>query len=151
MPRGVVGARWNIAEIERYLEDRKSELNRLLRQRSGLQKKLDGLDRQIARIEGGGGAGRRGGGGGGRARNEHSLADVIESVLRGAGQPVSIGDIIEGVERSGYRSGSANFRSVVNQALIKDKRFVSASRGVYTVKGGAAGAKKERPKDKSEE
>ena len=35
---------------------------------------------------------------------------------------------------SGYRSNSANFRSIVNQTLIKDKRFGSAGRGVYQLK-----------------
>ena len=42
--------------------------------------------------------------------------------------------IAEAVQRGGYRSNSANFRAIVNQTLIKDKRFGSAGRGMYQLK-----------------
>jgi hypothetical protein len=39
------------------------------------------------------------------------------------------------VQKSGYRSNSANFRSIVNQTLIKErKRFGQAGRGIYQLK-----------------
>jgi hypothetical protein len=47
---------------------------------------------------------------------------------------MNVGDIAERAKASGYKSNSANFRGIVNQTLIKDKRFVSASRGMYKVK-----------------
>ncbi|HSU69029.1 MAG TPA: hypothetical protein VLJ39_19255, partial [Tepidisphaeraceae bacterium] len=85
---------------------------------------------QISRIEGGGSRG----GGGGRARNAKSLNDSIDEVLRGNGKPMKVGDIVDAVEATGYRSSSANFRGIVNQALIKDKRFIAAERGMYQIK-----------------
>jgi hypothetical protein len=82
--------------------------------------------------------GRRGrrvaAGGGGRVRNEKSLNDMISGVLTKAGKPMSVGDITDAVRAGGYKSNSANFRSIVNQALIKDKRFASSERGMYHLK-----------------
>ena len=145
-------AAFNIAQLERILQDRRSELNRLERQRSELQRKLDGLDRQITPLTGSL-RGRRGGGGGGgggpgsRARNEVSLVEAIETALRGTGKPMRVGDIVEAVQGAGYRSNSANFRGIVNQTLIKErKRFSAAERGLYQLKGGgeSKGSKKEK-------
>jgi hypothetical protein len=138
-------AAFNIAQLERILQGRRTELNRLERQRSELQRKLDGVDRQILKLNGSL-RGRRGVGGGGpgsRARNEHSLVEAIESVMKG-GKAMRVGDIVEAVQAGGYRSNSANFRGIVNQTLIKErKRFAAADRGVYQLKG-AAGGKKEK-------
>jgi hypothetical protein len=47
---------------------------------------------------------------------------------------MKVGDIADAVQSKGYRSNSANFRGIVNQALIKDKRFGAASRGLYQLK-----------------
>ena len=139
-------AGFNIAQLERILQDRRSDLNRLERQRSELQRKLDGVDRLITKLNGSM-RGRRGGGGpGSRARNEHSLVEVIETVMRGNhGKPMRVGEIVEAVQAGGYRSNSANFRGIVNQTLIKErKRFNSADRGVYQLKGESKGTKKEK-------
>lgn len=144
MPRPATAA-FNIAQLERILQDRRTEVTRLERLRSELQRKLDGVDRQIAKLAGGlrGLRGRRGGGGT-RARNETSLVEAIETALRG-GKPMRVGDIVDAVQGAGYRSNSDNFRGIVNQTLIKErKRFAQASRGVYQLKGGgeAKGSKK---------
>lgn len=123
----------NIAELERVLEARRSELGKLTRQRSELEKRLSALDRQIARVGGTGALGRRRGRGG-RARNERSLTDTIESVMKGSAKPMKVPDIVEGVVSTGYQSSSANFKGIVNQTLIKDKRFQQVDRGVYQLK-----------------
>jgi len=115
------------------LNDKQSELSKLHRQRANLQRRMDLIDRQISRVGGGAMNGLRGGGGV-RARNERSLLDTIEGVLTKAGKPLSVSAILEGVHATGYRSGSANFRGIVNQTLIKDKRFGQVSRGVYGLK-----------------
>jgi hypothetical protein len=122
----------NITELERVLEERRSELSKLTRQRSDLEKRLSALDRQIARVGGTGAVGRRRRGG--RARNEHSLTDTIEGVMKGSSKPMRVPDIVEGVLSSGYQSHSANFKGIVNQTLIKDKRFQQVERGVYQLK-----------------
>jgi hypothetical protein len=64
--------------------------------------------------------------------------------MRDGGKPMSVSEIMEAASASGYRSGSANFRGIVNQTLIKDKRFAQVSRGVYQLKGGDGKAKKEK-------
>ena len=142
MARPASGTNLTIAQLQRVLNDKKAELDKLYRHRSTLQKKMNLLDRQIERVNGGAdglrlGRGMGGGGGGGtRARNEHSLLDTIENVLRSAGKPLKVGDIMDGVIATGYRSGSANFRGIINQTLIKDKRFGQVERGTYELKGG---------------
>jgi septal ring factor EnvC (AmiA/AmiB activator) len=132
MARPASGTNLTIAQLKRVLNEKQSELTKLHRQRAQLQKRLNQLDRQIERV-GGGLSGTRGGGGG-RARNEQSLIEAIESVLGKAGKPLQVSQILEGVLATGYRSGSANFRGIINQTLIKDKRFGQVERGVYGLK-----------------
>jgi hypothetical protein len=130
---------FTIAQLESLLLGRRAELTRLERQRAGIAKKLNRIDARIAAL---GGNGRRGGAGsgggrmtaGGRVRNEKSLNDTIEQVLGKGGKAMGVGDIADAVQAAGYRSNSANFRSIVNQTLIKDKRFASSERGMYHLK-----------------
>jgi hypothetical protein len=128
----------SLAQLERLMRTRRTELARLTRNRDKVQRKLDAIDQKIAAIAGGALNGRSSGGhgtgNGRRARNANSLQDTIHQVLSKAGGAMSVGDIVAKVEAAGYRSNSANFRGIVNQTLIKDKRFTSASRGMYQVK-----------------
>ena len=148
MARPASGNNFNIAQLDRVLEEKRSELDKLRRQRSDIQKKLNQIDRQIERVEGGMNGSRRGGGGGGggggRARNAKSLLDTLEEVLRDGGRPMKVAEIMDAAIASGYRSGSANFRGIVNQTLIKDKRFGQVERGVYELKSGGGEAKKKK-------
>lgn len=132
MPRGKTVL--SISDLERMLNERRSMLDTLMKQRNE-------IDREIQRL-GGNGARRRGrppgsgggGGGGKRVHNELSLAAAIESVLK-KGETMGVGEIVDAVKASGYRSSSANFRGIVNQTLIKErKRFASPSRGMYQLK-----------------
>ena len=154
MARPNSGLNFNIAQLERILNDRRSELSRLERQRSELQRKLEGLDRQIFKLNGGirgvkGRLGAAGGGGGGRARNARSLIETLEEVMRAHGKPMKVGEILDAVTATGYRSNSANFRGIINQTLIKErKRFAQAERGTYELKSGGGGADAKAKKDK---
>ena len=144
-------AAFNIAQLERILQDRRSELTRLERQRSELQRKLDGVERQIVKLNGSM-RGRRGGGRGIRARNEHSLIEVIEMAMRSHRKPMRVGEIVDAVQAGGYRSNSANFRGIVNQTLIKErKRFSAAERGLYELKGGGGSKRPKKEKEKEAE
>jgi hypothetical protein len=133
MARPSTGANLNIAQLQQILNSRRSELSKLAKQRKDAQRKLYAIDREIERVGGNGsvGVGRRG-----RARNDKSLADTIEEVMRGVGKPMGVGDITAAVESTGYRSNSASFRAIINQTLIKErKRFApSGARGVYQLK-----------------
>jgi hypothetical protein len=142
MPRPSSGSGLTIAQLQQMLEGRRVELNKLRKKRNDIQRDLDALDRQIERV--GGGMGGRRGGNGSRVRNEMSLNDTIDQVLRGGGKPMKVGEIVDGVLATGYKSNSANFRGIVNQTLIKDKRFTASERGTYQIKNrGGGGAKAE--------
>lgn len=141
MARPSTGANLNIAQLEEILGGRRHELSKLAKQRSTLERKLDAIDREIAKLEGGvGGTGRRrgrppgSGGNGARARNEKSLVQTIEEVLTETGEPMRVADIFQAVLKTGYKTNSANPKGIVNQALIKEKRFTQSGRGVYQLK-----------------
>ena len=101
-------------------------------ERKKLQAKMDKLDREIGSLDGE--APANGLTASGRARNDKPLPDVIADVLKKQGKPMRVAAIAEAVRGTGYNSTSANFRGIVNQALIKDERFSSASRGMYEAK-----------------
>ena len=139
MPRLGMGA-YSIAQLEQMLNKCRSERQKLERERAKVAKRLQQLDARIHSLGGGAGNGRgRGGAGagrtsGGRVRNEKSLLQMIEGVLGKSGKAMKVGDIADAVQSGGYRTNSANFRGIVNQTLIKDKRFSSAGRGLYQLK-----------------
>lgn len=149
MARPASGNNLSIAQLQRVLQEKQSEVQKLLRQRNELQKRMNLLDRQIERVGGGVGAlnAKRGAGGGivgVRARNDRSLLDVMEGVMRDAGKPLRVPEIMDAVLATGYRSGSANFRGIINQTLIKDKRFGQVQRGIYDLKAGGESKKKDK-------
>ncbi len=123
----------SIAQLEQALAGRKLELNQKQKEHSRTLAQLQQLEADIRRLGGSAGRRGRGGAGGGRMRNEKSLTETLEEVLK-HGKPMNVGDLTAAVEKSGYRSKSASFRSIVNQTLIKDKRFTTAGRGVYQLK-----------------
>lgn len=130
MPRTASGSNLSITQLENILRSRKSEQQKLERKRAKLAKQLAKLDADIAAL--GGGGGRIGGG---RVRNDLSLPDAMAAVLSKAGKALPVGEIVDGVQKNGYRSNSANFRAIVNQTLIKERRrFSAAERGVYQLK-----------------
>jgi hypothetical protein len=154
MARPKTNGALSISQLERLLESRRREAAELERERGKLVQRLDVLQRRLSELSGDGGAGRggrmrngttggratRGGRGPGRprgrrrSRNAQSLVAVMESVLDRAGKPMRVGEIMDAVQSEGYRSNSANFRGIVNQTLIKEKRFTSAGRGIYQLK-----------------
>ena len=133
MPRLGTGA-YTIAQLEQMLNKCKNERQKLERERTKVHRRLQQLDNRIHAL-GGNDSGRGGAGGGGmRVRNDKSLTEMLESVLGKSNKPMRVGDIAGAVQSGGYRTNSANFRGIVNQTLIKDKRFTSAGRGLYQMK-----------------
>ena len=121
----------SIAQLQQLIEGRKAEISRLERQRNKVARKLNQID---SRIEALGGSSRGRNGSGGRAKNSKSLPEMLHSVLSKSSKPMGVGDIADAVRAGGYKTNSSNFRGIVNQTLIKDKRFASAARGVYQLK-----------------
>ena len=145
MARPSTGNGLTISQLQQILNQRKSELGKLHKRRVRAQRELDHIDKQIARLEGRAVAGGRRGGGT-RARNERSLVETLQEVMRQGKRPMRVGDLVEAVQRGGYRSNAANFRGLVNQTLIKEKkRFTQVDRGLYGLRG-EGGAKRAKGK-----
>jgi len=137
-----------LAEIQR----RRGLLPKLQRRRQQLAGQLAALDSQIAGLDGDGAPVRRGPGrppkaaapemagtGTGRrrrrrGRNKLSLADVLADVVK-PDSPMNVGEIMDAVQKRGYKSSSGQFRNIVSQRLTKDKRFKRVGRGQYVRTG----------------
>lgn len=131
MPRGKALDRMSIRELQNLIHTRKSRLTRLRRERAKVLVELNRIEREIAKTAGpGGGRALRLGGG-----NAKSLVQTMKEILARAGKPMPVKQIFKAVEATGYQSTSANFRAIVNQTLIKErKHFVHAARGTYALK-----------------
>ena len=67
------------------------------------------------------------------AKNKIGLADALAAFLTGKAK-VTIPEAIAGVLAACYKSKAANFRSVVNNMLLSDKRFKEVGRGEFALK-----------------
>jgi hypothetical protein len=129
LPRGLT-----VEYLERILQRRRAELSTLMKERDRIQRQLGALDNQIRDLSGGSSP-TQGTTPGGRARNSASLVETLTQVIGKSQEPMGISEILEGVLSSGYRSSAANFRGMINQTLIKErKRFANVARGTYTLK-----------------
>jgi hypothetical protein len=119
----------------------------LIRKRENLMKRVHSLDSEIAALGIALGS-RRGVTGRRRPRNDSNLADALVGVLKT--KTLSVTDVAQAVQEAGYVTTSPNFRTIVNQTLIKDKRIKRVGRGLYTAKGGASGGRGRKKKDGAE-
>lgn len=78
------------------------------------------------RLAAGGRAGRK------RPKNKTNLVEALAVVLKG--KTMGVTEVTAAVQAAGYKTSSANFRTIVNQALIKSDAFKKVSRGQYTTK-----------------
>jgi hypothetical protein len=134
MPRLQNPAAMTIAVLEKMLQKRRSELDSLTRERRRVLKQLAAIDDRLRTVSGGaiGGAALTPRG---RVRNSMSLVAAMAQVLEKAGKPLKVRDIAQGVLDSGYQSEAVNFRTMVNQMLIKQrKQFAKVDRAVYALK-----------------
>lgn len=123
----------SIADLQAEIKRRSRRLPALLKKRAKVAATLAGIDSEIAAL--GGNAGGRGSGGGktGRRRpvNETSLAEALANLLKG--KTMSVTDASVAVQKAGYNTNAANFRTIVNQCLISHKKlFKKVARGQYT-------------------
>ena len=136
-------ARIATADLRRELERRQGMLAELVKQRDELTAELAELEAVFGHAPSGAngkrGPGRprgpvgrpRGAGRRGRGRNASSLVESLHGVLNG--KTMSVADVSDAVQKAGYHTTSANFRTIVNQALIANpKSFKKVARGQYT-------------------
>lgn len=117
----------SITQLQAELRRRGRRAKTLRRRRDRLAARLAKLDHEI--MMSGGSAGL--GGGRVRPRNATNLAEALHKVLNG--KTMGVTEVAEAVQRAGYRTGAENFRTIVNQCLIKNKKvFKKVRRGQYT-------------------
>jgi hypothetical protein len=124
--------KFDLTMLHAELRRRERAVSRLQGKRKRLAARLARLDDEIAAL---GGAVSRGAGGGSRRRprNDASLVDALANVLKG--KTMGVTEMAEAVQKAGYATSSANFRTIVNATLIKFKdRFKRVERGQYTAK-----------------
>jgi hypothetical protein len=136
----------SVVALQAELARRQGQLGSLIKEHADVSSRLDAVRAEIealgGMVNGTSAPGRRGGTRRGRSasgargrrrrpRNEANLADSLLKVLKG--KEMSVPDVVEAVQKAGYRSSSKNFRVIVNQHLLKSP-FKRVGRGVYTVK-----------------
>ncbi|TVQ62074.1 MAG: hypothetical protein EA378_06315 [Phycisphaerales bacterium] len=120
------------AELAAELRRREASLGKIERKREKLLAQLEEVEAELA--EAGALLGAAGGVPSGRKRhrNDSSLEDALVDLLNNT--VMSVTDATEAVQRAGYRTTSPNFRTIVNQTLIKSNKFKKVARGQYTAK-----------------
>jgi hypothetical protein len=114
-----------ISQLQAELRRRQRGVGSLVRRREKLAAKLAALDEQI-RTAGGASGGVRV-----RPQNATSLVEALAKVL--SGKTMGVTEVADAVRKAGYNTNAANFRTIVNQALIKHKnKFKKVDRGQYT-------------------
>ncbi len=125
------------AKLRTELTRRERQAKQLQGRRDRLLGQLAALDKEIATADGKRAVvrtrrGRRAGAGR-RQRNKMNLVDALRKVL--ANKTMSISDAAEAVQRAGYKTSSANFRTIVNQSLLANRKvFRKVARGQYTAR-----------------
>ena len=119
-------AELSVADLQLELRRRQRDVNKLVRRRDKLAAELAEINAQISGLGGAAGGLTPTG----RTRNAMTLPDALHQVLQG--RTMSVTEAADAVRAAGYHSTAANFRTMVNQALLKDKRFKKVSRGQYT-------------------
>lgn len=135
MPRSKLST-MSIADLRQEIGRRQKLLPKLIAQRDALSREITELQslatpeaRKAAKPEAAPKRTRRRQ----RAKNKVGLADALAGFLKGKAK-VTIGEAMEGVLAAGYKTKSSDFRSVVNNMLLTDKRFKKVSRGEFRLK-----------------
>ena len=129
----------SITDIHRELKTRSHKAKVLARRRDGLLAKAAKLEAQIRALGGAGpssaGSARMGITARGtprkRPQNATGLAEALATTLKG--KTMGVTEVANAVQQNGYKTSAENFRTIVNQALIKHRKlFKKVSRGQYT-------------------
>lgn len=118
-----------IAVLQAELRRRSRSVSSLAKRREKLIAKLNELDALI-RASGGTLSGTGAVGVRKRPKNDTNLEEALARMLKG--KTMSVTEASIEVQKSGYRTSAENFRTIVNQCLIRSKKFKKVSRGQYT-------------------
>lgn len=121
----------SIADLERMLEQKRSQLQELLQKRDRLQRDLDELDAQIqdaANVDAPLKRRRRKS----RVRNGTPLRPLVLEILGKNKKGLSLPELAEKVTATGYQSASRNFQNVLYQCVYNSPQVVrDESSGLY--------------------
>jgi len=144
-------SRISTLDLRRELDRRSSRVGSLQSRRSKLAAELAGIDSELDAFGAGGRAVKRGPGrprgsknkktsrkgrrtnrgAQTRAQNTRTLTQSLQSVLKG--KTMGVMEVSKAVQKAGYKTHAENFRTIVNQTLIKNpKVFRKVERGLYT-------------------
>lgn len=123
-------AKLSVSQLQAEINRRTRSTRALHRRRARLLEKLSALDRLIlssgGTLDGAAPGGRRK-----RAKNDLSLVETLCKVLKS--KTMSVTEAAAAAQKAGYVTTADNFRTIVNQALIKHTdKFKKVSRGQYT-------------------
>ncbi len=129
--------RFSLAELRAGLALRERRLERLRAKSEQLRERVARLEEEIAAAKGKRAAVRTPGArrtrGSGRPRNKTNLANALRKLL--TTKTKSVSEAAAAVLKAGYKTKSANFRLIVNQALLANRKlFKKVARGQYTAK-----------------
>ena len=149
MPRAKKGS-LTVAELQEMLAAAAKEIKTLERDRAAHQKAIGAIDAQLATLRG---TARRGRPAKVKVvkkkaavkkakkvkrrklpRQAKPLREVVAQVLSASAKPMGPKAVAEAVRKTGYKSTSKNFVTVVNVALSKDPSIARVGKGQYTLK-----------------
>lgn len=118
--------------MEKLIEERRGQIEQLIRRREQLATEISKLDEQMNEFLTTGKIGRRTGR---RVKNGASLRTVVIDVLAKNKKGLSVRDIAQKVKDTGYKSNSRKFENVVYQCLYHTQEIVhDESTGLYRMK-----------------
>ena len=133
-----------LADLHREIARRQQHHPRLRLRRDALLKEIAAIEAELGE-SGSIGVARRGPGRppkaassgrpvgrprGPRAKNKTTLTEALAAALKG--KTMGVAEAADAIRKAGYKSNAANFRIMVNGALMK-KPFKRVERGKYTV------------------
>jgi hypothetical protein len=125
----------SINTLQSELRRRQRSVGTMQKKRAKLAAKLATLDAQLSALGASLGAGGASGAGmaGGRRRpkNDKNLVESLAIVMKG--KTLGVSEAADAVQKAGYKSSAANFRTIVNATLLKNRsKFKKVGRGQYT-------------------
>lgn len=120
----------SIADLERQIEERRSQALELCRRRDKIRDEIDRIDAELQLIASGGNVRRTR-----RPKNSTSLRSLVAEILGKNKKGLSLDDLVAKIQESGYESNSAKFKNVVYQNLYHSEVIVrDAKSGLYKLK-----------------
>src|SRR6516164_7565844 len=116
-PGSTMAKEFTVAQLERILFRKKATLEKLLRLRNQLQKKLAQVERRIVEIGGVGGEGGKPRSPRRRPKNPKTLLVAVTEMLGQHRKGLTLRDLANKLLASGYKTSSTNFQNTLYQCL----------------------------------